>query len=77
VVGYVDGRRALETHYRFHTLASLRGMIAHDLAHVSLGLGFEVQDEAQIREARQDLRQLERVARATSRILEGKNVVLR
>lgn len=77
VRGYVDGHRQLDTHYRFQSVASLRGMIAHDLAHVNLGVGFAIEDEATVRTARQDLRQLARVARATTAILEGSNVVLR
>jgi hypothetical protein len=77
VVGYADGRKQLDTHYRLQSTAALRGMIAHDLTHVTLGVAFSIDDEATIRCAKQDLRQLERVARATKALLEGKNVVLR
>jgi hypothetical protein len=73
VTGYADGRKQLDTHYRLQSTAALRGMIAH----VALSIAFSIEDEATIRCAKQDLRQLERVARATKALLEGKNVVLR
>lgn len=52
-------------------------MLAHDLAHVSLGVGFTIAEEATVRCAKLNYRYIARIDRATAAILKGENVVLR
>ena len=78
VKGWVDGSLKLQTELRIRDEKHLRGMLQHDLLHVTMGLGFKIENEKQIKsDGKLGLKDLAKVENAIKKLLKGQNIVLR